>query len=91
MNPSQHARSLLARIALAAGGIGALFAIAAVAYRAAAAYGTLAGILIAGAVFGGCGLVSGLRTFRVAGLTRPAPVRLPDPAADDLEPVNALS
>lgn len=86
MTTSQHARTPLARIFLAAGGIGAFFAVAAVAYRAAAAYGTLAGILIAGAVFGGCGLVSGLRTFRAAGLTRPAPVRLSEPAADMPEP-----
>ena len=91
MNQSQHARSPLARLALAAGGIAAFFAVAAVAYRAAAAYGTLAGILIAGAVFGGCGLVSSLRSFRAAGLTRPAPVRLPEPAADMPEPASSLS
>ena len=91
MNPSQHARSPLARILLAAGGIGALFAIAAVAYRAAAAYGALAGILIVGAVFGGCGLLSALRTFRTAGLTRPATVRLPEAAADAPEPARTAA
>ena len=91
MNPSNHARSPVARIVLAAGGIGALVVVAAMARYVAGIYGTLAGVLVAGALFGGCGLVSSLRTFRAAGLTRPAPVRLPEPAADDLEPVNVLS
>lgn len=87
MTTSKHDRGPLARLALAAGGIGLLAFVAVVARYAADAYGPLAGILAACAPFGACGLVSGLRTFRAAGLTRPAPVRLPERARDDLEPV----
>jgi hypothetical protein len=90
VNPSNHARRLVARVALAAGGVGTLTAAAAVARYAAGLYGTLAGVLISVALFGGCGLVCSLRTFRAAGLTRPAPVRLPEPAGD-LEPTRTAA
>lgn len=91
MTTVHHDRSPLARTVLAAGGIGALIAVAALARYAAGVYGTLAGVLVACAPFGACGLVSGLRTFRAAGLTRPAPVRLPEPARDIPEPASSLS
>jgi len=92
---SHHARRPLARAALAAAGIGVLVALAAACSRAAGtiggARGTLAAVLIAGAVFSGCGLAHSLRSRRVPGLTRPAPVRLPE-AADNLpEPAGTLS
>ena len=90
MNPSNHPRSPLARLTLAAGGIGTLFLTATLAHLAADVYGTLAGVLVAGLVFGGCGLAFRPRTRR-AQPQRPAPVRLPEPAADDLEPVNTAA
>lgn len=87
MTASHHARSPLARVALSAAGIGVLVALAAAEHYAAGliggARGTLAAVLLAGAVFSGCGLVHALRSRRVPGLTRPAPVRLPE-AADSL-------
>jgi hypothetical protein len=46
------------------------------------ARGLLAAVLLAGAVFSGCGLAHSLRTRRAPGLTRPGPVRLPEPAGD---------
>jgi hypothetical protein len=91
LNPSQHDRSRRARLVLAAGGIGSLITAAALARYVAGVYGPLAGILVACAPFGTCGLVSGLRTFRAAGLTRPAPVRLPEPARDIPEPASSLT
>lgn len=90
MTASDHARTPLARLALAAGGVGVLTALAAACTLAAGsiggARGTLTAVLLAGTVFGGCRLVHGLRPRRVPGLTRPGPVRLPDRAAADLEP-----
>lgn len=90
MTASDHARRPLARAALAAGGIGVLVALAAACACAAGsiggARGILAAVLLAGAVFSGCGLAHSLRSRRVPGLTRPAPVRLPERARDDLEP-----
>jgi hypothetical protein len=56
---------------------------------AARYYGTLAGAALITGVFAACWIV-----FRVRPAlhpARPAPVRLPELAADDLEPVNALS
>jgi hypothetical protein len=88
MPASSHARRVLARLAL---GLAALLAVAAAADLAARFGGTPAGVLVIGAVSGGCGLVHSLRSRREPRLTRPAPVRLPEPAADDLEPANALS
>ena len=93
--PSNHGHGPLARLALAAGGIAVLILTAAAAHAAAGliggARGTLAGILLCGAVSAGCGLAHSLRRQRATPLTRPAPVRLPDPAQDDLEPVNTAA
>jgi hypothetical protein len=79
---SNHDRSPLARLALAAGSVAALIVLAEVmkliAGTIGGARGTLAAVLLAGAVFSGCGLVHSLRSRRVPGLTRPAPVRLPE-------------
>lgn len=95
MSASNHGRSPLASITLAAGGIGVLVALAAaekyVAGTIGGARGLFAAVLLAGAVFSGCGLAHSLRSRRVPGLTRPAPVRLPDRSRDDLEPAEALS
>ena len=95
MTTSKHGCRPLARLALAVGGIAALIALAAAAHAvsgmAGGSRGTLAGIVLAGAVFAGCGLGHSLRSRREPRLTRPAPVRLPEPAAPDLEPVNALT
>lgn len=83
-----------ARLALAAGGIAVLVALAAAERYAAGtiggARGTLAAVLLAGMAFGGCGLVHSLRSRRVPGLTRPGPVRLPE-RAEHLEPANSAS
>lgn len=93
MTTSDHARTPLARLALAAGGVGVLLALAAAMRYAAGsiggargARGTLAAVLLAAAVSGGCRLAHSLRSRRAPGLTRPGPVRLPDRAAADLEP-----
>lgn len=94
MTTSDHARRPLARAALALAGIGVLVALAAAEHYAAGtiggARGTLAAVLLAGAVSGGCRLVHGLRSRRVPGLTRPAPVRLPEPADSLPEPARVL-
>lgn len=93
MTTSDHARRPLARLALAAASIGVLVALAAAERYAAGtiggARGILAAVLLAGAVFSGCGLAHSLRSRRVPGLTRPAPVRLPEPAADLPEPAGS--
>jgi hypothetical protein len=92
LNPSNHVRSPLARLILAAGGIAALVAVAAAAHAVAGlaggTRGTLAGIFLVGAVFSGCGLASRVHR-REPQLTRPAQVRLPVPARDACEPVNS--
>ena len=94
MTTVHHARRPLARLALAAGSVGALIAAAALARYVASSIGgergTYVTALLAVAAFGACGLAHGLRRYRVPGLTRPAPVRLPERAADDLEPARAL-
>lgn len=81
--------STLRRIALAAGGIGTLVVLAkleeVIAGTVGGARGILAAVLLALAVFSGCGLARSLHTRRTPGLTRPAPVRLPE-RGDDLEP-----
>lgn len=86
----KHSRA--ARLALAVLGLSVFFALAAamgtVAGFLGGARGTLAAVLLAGAAFGGCGLARFLRSRRVPGLTRPAPVRAPERSRDDLEPVN---
>lgn len=95
MNPSSTRRTPLARLALAAGGLGVLVAFAAACTLAAGtiggARGLLAGVLLAGAVFSGCRLAHSLRSRRAPGLTRPAPVRLPEAAQDLPEPAGSLS
>ncbi len=82
MNQSNHSRRPLARIALAAGGIGTLVAVAALAQYVAGlpggARGTLAGILLAGAVFGACGFVFRERPRRIPSLPVPAPAPIPE-------------
>lgn len=92
MTTSHHARRPLARLALAAGGIGVLVALAeaekVIAGTIGGARGLLAAVLLAGVVFSGCGLAHSLRRSRPAGLTRPAPVRLPE-RAEHLEPANS--
>ncbi len=82
MNPSNHGPRPLARIALAAGGIGMLIAVAAATHAVAGliggARGTLAGILLAGAVFGACGFVFRERPRRIPSLPVPAPAPIPE-------------
>lgn len=89
---SNHPATAAARIALAVLGLSAFFALAAlmgvVAGFLGGARGILAAVLLAGAVSSGCGLAHSLRSRRAPGLTRPAPVRLPERSRDDLEPVN---
>lgn len=84
----KHSRA--ARLALAALGLSAVFALAAlmgaVAGFLGGARGILAAVLLAGAVFSGCGLAHSLRSRREPGLTRPAPVRLPERTPADLKP-----
>jgi hypothetical protein len=84
---SHHDRRPLARIALAAGSVGTLIAAAMLARYVADSIGgdrgTYIAALLAVAVFGSCGLAHSLRRYR---LTRPAPVRLPERTAGDLEP-----
>lgn len=58
--------------AKAASGIAALIAVAWAADIAAHRFGTLAGALVIGLVFGGCGLAHALRSRRAPRLTRPA-------------------
>lgn len=93
MTPSQHARSPLARLALAAGGIAALVAAAGGIYVADTLIGGLrglaAGVLLACAVTAVCGLVFRETPRRPQVLTRPAPVRLPE--RDACEPVKTLT
>lgn len=90
MPASNHRPGRQARLALAAGGLGALVAVAALAQYVAGliggARGTLAGILLAGAVFAACGFVFRERPRRVPPLPAPAPAPLPE-----REPVETLS
>ena len=67
MTTSKHGRRPLARLALAAGGVGTLIAVAAAAQFAAHRLGATAGAALAGAVFAGCWIV-----FRVRPLLHPA-------------------
>lgn len=85
MSASSHARSGRSSLALAAGGIGVLVAAAAVLRYAAEAVGTVPAAVIAGWLLAGCGLAHSVRSHRVPGLTRPAPVRLPE-RGEHLEP-----
>jgi hypothetical protein len=91
---SNHDRRPLARLALAAGSVGLLIAAAELARYVASsiggARGTFIAALLAVAVFGSCGLVHSLRRNREPGLTRPAPVRLPE-RGEHLEPANSPS
>ncbi len=91
MNLSKHGRRPLARLALAAGGIGALIVVAGFADLAARHFGVLAGAALICAVFAGCGLAFRPRPHHAPHLSRPAPVRLPERARDGTEPVKALS
>lgn len=90
MTASNHGRSPLARSALAAGGIAVLIGLAkleeVIADTIGGARGLSAAALLALAVFAACALAAAWRQWR-PGLTRPAPVRLPERSRDDLEPV----
>ena len=88
---SNHSRSPLARLALAAGGIAVLTALAKAEQVIAGTIGGTRGLQVAAAlavlVFAACSLWAAWRQWR-QWLTAPAPVRLPERPADDLEPVN---
>ncbi len=90
MSASNHRPGRQARFALAGAGLGVLVAVAALAQYVAGliggARGTLAGILVAGAAFGVCGLVFRERPRRVPPLPAPAPAPLPE-----REPAQTLS
>jgi hypothetical protein len=83
------------RIILALGGIAALAGLAAAEKYVAATIGGVRGllgaVLLAGAVFGGCGLVHSLRRCRRTPLTRPGPVRLPEPVTNPQEPARTAA
>lgn len=91
MTTSNHGKSPLARLVLAAGSVGTLIAAAMLARYVASSIGgdrgTYIAALLAVAVFGSCGLARNWRRYR---LTRPAPVRLPE-RAEHLEPANSAS
>jgi hypothetical protein len=84
----------MARLGFALGGIGVLVALAEaeklIAGTIGGARGRFAAILVAGAVFGCCRLAHSLRRSREPGLTRPAPVRLPE-RGEHLEPANSAT
>lgn len=91
MSTVHHGRSPLARIALAAGGVAAFIAVCEAAWVVsvlAGPSGVIAGGAVIAAVFAACWYVTRVRpALRAA---RPAPVRLPEPAAEMPEPVHAL-
>ena len=95
MTTSNHDRSPLARIVLAAGGIGAFFAAAYGLYAVDTAIGGVrglaAGVLLACAITAVCGLASRVAVPRHQVITRPGPVRLPEPAQELPEPASSLS
>lgn len=95
MTTSDHARSPLARTLLAAGGIGAFLAVAGGLYAVDTLIGGLrglaAGVILACAVTAVCGLVFRETTPRPQVITRPASVRLPEPAEEMPEPASSLS
>jgi peptidoglycan/LPS O-acetylase OafA/YrhL len=78
---SHHRPGRKARLALAAGGLGILVALAAIARYVAGllggARGTLAGIALAGVVFGACRLVFRERPRRIPSPPVPVPEREP--------------
>ena len=95
MTTSNHDRSPLARIVLAAGGIGALVAAAYGLYAVDTLIGGLrglaAGVILACALTGACGLVSRVAAPRHQVITRPAPVRLPEQAEELPEPARTAA
>ena len=102
MTTSDHGRSPRAGLALAAGGIGVLAAVTAAAQAVAGLIGgvrgTLAGMLMIGAVFAGCWIVHHVRPLLHpvshhprAEPQRPGPVRRPAPVRDACEPVKSLT
>ena len=95
MTTSNHGRRPLARIALAAGGIAAFFAAAYGLYAVDTAIGGLrglaAGVMLACAITAACGLVFCVAAPRPRVFTRPAPVRLPEPAGDMPEPARTAA
>ena len=95
LTTSKHDRSPLARIALAAGGIATLFAAAAGLYAVDTLIGGLrglaAGVILACALTAVCGLVSRVATPRHQVITRPGPVRLPEPAEELPEPTRTAA
>lgn len=91
MSTSNHGRSPLARLALAAGGIAAFVAVCEAAHVVsvlAGPRGVIAGAGLICAVFTACWIFFRIRPL--LRLARPAPVRLPEPA-ESLEPANSLS
>ena len=95
MTTSNHGRSPLARTVLAAGGIGAFLAAAGGLYAVDTTIGGLrglaAGVILACALTAVCGLVSRVAAPRHQVITRPGPVRLPEPAQEMPEPASSLS
>jgi hypothetical protein len=87
--------SVPVRLALAGAGLAALLLTALAAHALAGlvggARGTFAGIVAVAAMSGVCGLVFRDRPRRPLRLTRPAPVTLPVPACEVLEPAEAAS
>jgi len=90
---SNHSR--IARITLAAGGIAVFLAAAYGLYAVDTLIGGLpglaAGVMLACALTACCGLATRLLADHSQGLTRPAPVRLPVPAADTPEPTRTAA
>lgn len=92
MSISHHGRRPAVKAAYAVGGVLAFVAVAEAAHVVsvlAGPAGVIAGAAVVTVVFAACWIIIRVRpALRAA---RPAPVRLPAPAADDLKPVNALS
>lgn len=95
MTASNHDRSALARLWLAAGGAAVLVAVASAACLVAGLIGgprgTLAGVILVGVVSGGCGLVSRGWPQHLPDLPRPAVTPLAEPVTDLRQPAGTLT
>jgi hypothetical protein len=95
LTTSNHDRSPLARTLLAAGGLAAFLAAASGLYAVDTLIGGFrglaAGVILACALTAVCGLVSRVAAPRHQVITRPAPVRLPEQAADVPEPARTAA